>query len=80
MAQHDVLNQFLTAVANPLSLEKDYDGVPCLEAPRAIVEHFLKTPADLKNFDGPVGYFLYQGVKVYEAGKRREKPKDGVQP
>lgn len=58
----------------------DYDKVPFVEAPRSIIEHFLRTPADLANFDGPTGFFLYQGVKVYEEGKRREKPKDVLQP
>lgn len=58
----------------------DYDKLPCMEAPRAIVEHFLRTPADLANFDGPVGFFMYQGVKVYEEGKRRPKPPERVAP
>lgn len=80
MASQAELDQFLTKVSQPAELEADYDKVPCVEAPRSIIEHFLRSPAEIKNFDSSVGFFMFQGVKVYEEGKRRAKPADGVQP
>jgi hypothetical protein len=74
LASREQLDRFLTQVSCPSALEVDWDGLPCVEAPRAIIEQYLRLPAELANFDGPVGFFIYGGVKVFEEGKRRGKP------
>lgn len=57
------LNEF---IAN-LSHVRSYGGAnPEMEASRSIVEHFNQ--GNIQDFD-KVGYFIYQGVKVFEAGK-----------
>jgi len=45
------------------------EAVPCVEASRKIVEFYNR--ANIKGFD-KAGYFMFQGVKVYEKGKREE--------
>ena len=47
----------------------DGGELPALEVDRRIIEHFNR--GNLGGFDS-VGYFVYQGVKVYEVGKREE--------
>lgn len=47
------------AFAQTLPLEERF-----LEVDPRVIEHFLKGGV------GEVGYFFYQGVKVYEKGKR----------
>lgn len=55
----------------PDDLTKDSFGHPCLEAPRVVIEHYLRGPS-LKNFDtDEVGFFTFKGVKVYEQGKKK---------
>lgn len=44
--------------------------MPSVETSRKVIEHFNRGKA-LAGFDS-VGYFVYAGVKVYEAGKRDE--------
>lgn len=42
--------------------------MPWIEAKRSIIEHYNK--ANIKGFDNGPMYFVFQGVKVYELGKR----------
>lgn len=69
------LNQFIEdiAVNKAMSLSGD---IPEIEAPRSVVEYYNRK--NLEGFDS-VGYFIYEGVKVYEAGKMQDaKKKDAV--
>lgn len=43
--------------------------MPVIETSRKIIDHFNRGPAQ-KGFDA-VGYFVYEGVKVFEEGKRQ---------
>lgn len=43
--------------------------MPGVEADRKIIEHFNR--GKMAGVDA-VGYFVYEGVKVFEAGKREE--------
>lgn len=45
---------------------------PGIEAPRKIIEHFNR--GRMAGIDS-VGYFIYEGVKVFEEGKRLEAEK-----
>lgn len=59
------LNLFHEAVA--IALESKAPGqVPEIEAPRVIIEHFNRQ--NLKGFED-AGYFMFQGVKVFEEGR-----------
>lgn len=50
--------------------------IPACEAPRKVIAHLLQHK--MKGFDD-VGYILFQGVKVFEQGKREEaERKDGL--
>lgn len=44
-------------------------GMPDIEAPRRLAIHFNRGSMDA--FDS-VGYFVYQGVRVYEVGKKED--------
>lgn len=66
------LNRFMERVA----IAKDAAGAPGpgrelpeIEVPRRVIAHFNRQ--SMKGFDD-VGYFIYQGVKVFEFGKREE--------
>lgn len=43
-----------------------------IEAPRKIILHFNRN--NMKGFDS-VGYFVYDTVKIYEAGRKEEAKK-----
>lgn len=69
------LNQFLENVAVTKAMSVN-GGIPEIEAPRVVVEFYNK--ANLKGFDD-VGYFIFQGIKVFEEGKVEEaKIRDGL--
>ena len=69
----DDLNRFSELIARALEAKKEKE-TPEIEVPRRVVEYFNKT--NLKGFD-EVGYFVFNGVKVYERGKKEEaKRKD----
>lgn len=63
----DELNQFLEDVA----VQKALSGseFPEIEAPRVIIEFYNK--GNIKGFDD-AGYFIFDGVKVFEAGKKED--------
>lgn len=48
--------------------------MPAIEVDRRVIEHFNRN--SLGGFDA-VGYFVYQGVKVYEVGKREAAEERG---
>ncbi len=65
-------NEELGAFYAALNHEKSkWDGstILAMEAPRKIIEHILGTR--MTGFDA-VHYFVYEGVKVFEQGKRAE--------
>ncbi len=62
------LNRFFEDVGIAIQMGPiEDDDMPWVEAPRAVLEHFNRS-----NMDGvdSAGYFVYQGCKVYEQGKR----------
>lgn len=61
-------NEFLEDVADALNRKEGLD-LPCIEASRKVCEHYNKHA--MKAFD-EVQYFLFQGVKVFEVGKREQ--------
>lgn len=68
------LNYFMDQV-NAVLMGKDEGVVPEIEVPRKIVQHFNRR--NIHGFD-EVGYFVYNGVKVYEEGKKdKAKSRDG---
>ena len=48
---------------------KEGDQLPEIEVPRKIINYYNRH--SIKGFD-KAGYFIYQGVKVFEIGKREE--------
>lgn len=62
------LNYFLEQVATAAS-EGSSDDIPHVEAPRKIVEYINR--GKVKSFD-EVGWCVFNGVKVFEMGKRQE--------
>ena len=75
MSFRDELNNFLENIA--VAKTMGAPGIsPEIEASRKIVELYNK--ANLKGFDD-VGYFLFEGVKVFESGRADEaKKKEAV--
>lgn len=65
------LNNFLSEVAMRRAMAVN-GCLPEIEASRRIVEHFNRN--SLKGFDD-VGYFIMDGVKVFEEGKTEEAKK-----
>lgn len=53
--------------------DPEEDDMPYIEAPRDVVEHYNKH--NMKGFDGGPLYFIFNGVKVYEEGRRIESLK-----
>lgn len=62
------LNFFLESVATAAVGGSD-DDIPHVEAPRKIIEHINR--GKLAGFDS-VGWCVFNGVKVFEVGKREE--------
>lgn len=62
------LNLFLEKVATAAS-EGSSDDIPHVEAPRTIVEYINR--GKVKSFD-EVGWCVFNGVKVFELGKREQ--------
>lgn len=62
------LNKFTSVIATANG-QKVGQEVPEIEVPRRVIDYFNK--GKMKGFD-TVGYFLFNGVKVYEKGKREE--------
>lgn len=60
---------FHEKIAIALEGRQGLADVPEIEAPRRVIEYFNRGAQ--KGFD-EAGYFMYQGVKVYEAGKVEE--------
>lgn len=67
----EMLNEFYDAIQDAeLAGIPDDDDMPWVEAPREIIEQYNRN--SMKGFEeGPL-YFVFQGVKVYEAGRREE--------
>ena len=70
------LNEFLDAINDALQLgpqpvegEEELEDMPWIEAKRSVIEHYNK--ANIKGFDNGPMYFVFQGVRVYEQGKRK---------
>lgn len=61
------MDKFLTDLANAMAEGPTEDDIPHLEAPRPVIEHFNRR--SMTAFD-QVGYFIFQGVRVYEEGKK----------
>lgn len=61
------LQKFLTDIQDALMVPDivDQAGTPCIEADRDVCEHYNR---NTEAFDS-VGYFIFQGVKVFERGK-----------
>lgn len=65
--RQEMMDKFLTDLAEAMAEGPTEDSIPHTEAPRAVIEHFNRR--SMEAFD-QVGYFLFQGVKVYEEGKK----------
>lgn len=72
-----MLNQFLDSINDALQLpiaevaeNEPPEDMPWVEAPREVIEHYNK--GSIKGFDNGPLYFVFQGVKVYEKGRRNE--------
>lgn len=63
------LNKFFEDVGIAIQMGPIDDDMPWVEAPRAVLEHFNRS--NMAGVDS-VGYFVYQGCKVYEEGKQEE--------
>lgn len=63
------LNLFLESVASA-AVGGASDDIPHVEAPRKIIEYINRGRA-IEGFDS-VGWCVFNGVKVFEAGKREE--------
>lgn len=64
------LNKFLDEVSGAMAEGATEDeDLPWIEAERPIIEHFNR--GKMKDWDKTM-FFIYHGVKVYEAGKREE--------
>lgn len=62
----DVLNQFYEQIADAITNgDIDHHGVPYIEVPQVIVEHYNRN--NMEGFEKP-GYFNFQGVNVYLEG------------
>lgn len=61
----DELNQFLENVAVSKAMSLNGES-PEVEAPRSVIEYYNRN--NIKGFDD-VGYFVIDGVRVYEMGK-----------
>ena len=65
------LNQFHETIA--IAQEgRQADETPCVEVPRKVIDYYNRHAP--KGFD-MAGYFVYQGVKVYETGTTEAKQK-----
>ena len=63
------INAFLDSLYDAeMNGEREEDGMPWVEAPRSIIEHYNRK--SLAGFDDGPQYFILEGVKVYEEGKR----------
>ena len=64
------LNEFLENVAGAMAMgPQDGEDMPWIEVTRDVLEHFNR--GQMAGVD-KAGYFVFQGVKVYEQGKREE--------
>ena len=64
----DDLNRF-AAIISRASEQKAPGTVPEVEVPRRVIEYYNQR--NLKGFE-EAGYFIYNGVKVFEKGKREQ--------
>ncbi len=62
----DDLNRFAERVAVAKETNPDPKALPEIEVPRRVINHF--NLRSMKGFD-EAGYFVYNGVKVFETGK-----------
>lgn len=66
---HEEKNGFLSAVAEALGEGFEAcDGMPSIEAPRHVVEHYVGKQ-HMESVDR-VGYFVFQNVKVFVEGEK----------
>lgn len=74
---HSEINQFLDAVTRAKMFPelKDGDTLPSIEVSRNVCAYYNK---DMAAFD-KVGYFTFNGVNVYEKGKKEEAQKRDAQ-
>lgn len=64
------INFFLDSIARAKTMGvKMGEHLPSVEAPRKLVEYY--NPNNIQGFD-EVGYFTFNGVNVYEEGKKEE--------
>lgn len=63
------MNRFFENVGAAIGLGPQDEDMPWTEAPRSVLEHFNR--GKMKGIDD-VGYFIYQGCRVYEDGKHDE--------
>lgn len=70
---HAEINQFLDAVTRAKMFPdlKDGEVIPSVEVSRHVCAYYNK---DMAAFD-KVGYFTFNGVNVYEEGKKEEAQK-----
>ncbi len=70
---HSELNQFLDAVTRAKMFPQlgPNDVIPSVETSRNVCQYYNK---DMEAFD-KVGYFTFNGVNVYEEGKKEEAQK-----
>ena len=69
------LAEFYDALAHA-KMEAIAGQIPAMEASRKVIMHFLREK--MRGFDD-VMYFIYEGVKVFEQGKREEaERKEGL--
>lgn len=68
-ASHEDVNMFLDSIARALH-EEQGEGMPEIEAPRKIIEYYNR--GSINGFE-KAGYFIFQGVKVFEDGKKAER-------
>lgn len=76
VTQSDI-NMFLDSVARAKNRgPKTGEAIPSIETERKIVEYYNRT--NIEGFDS-VGYFTFNGVNVYEKGKReKSQAKDSL--
>ena len=64
-------NKFMSDVQQAAIFYQNDDTMPWVEAPKAIVDYYNKSPKAAEGFKA-TGYFIFQDVKVYEEGNRAQ--------
>ncbi len=71
------INAFLTEVAALPPLQKG-EELHELEVPRRVIEHYNRSAKAMAGFD-EAGYFIFQGVKVFEKGKKHTRDTETIE-